>query len=136
MSRAAGRRIALSPPRRVLCDMLHFARHIPSVPVQRRMALAKVVAARAAVAERPSWCAIFTQALALVPAIRPELRRSFLSFPWPHLYEHAESVANVAIERRCGDEDTVFFVPLPNPEAKSLVEIDAKLRRYKEAPLS
>jgi hypothetical protein len=135
MSQPAGRRLPLSVPRRLLCDMLHFARQIPSVPVQRRMRLAPLVAARAAAAPRPTWCALFTKAFALVAAGRPELRRSYLAFPRPHLYEHTASVATVAVERRYGDEDAVFFVPLRKPECLPLAEIDTKLRRYKEQPL-
>jgi hypothetical protein len=99
------------------------------------MRLASLVAARAAAAPRPMWCALFTKAFALVAARRPELRRCYLSFPVPHLYEHAASVATVAVERRYGDEDAVFFVPLSKPERLPLAEIDAKIRRYKEAPL-
>ncbi len=136
MSKYTGRRLSLSPSRRLLCDMLHFARQIPSVPVQRRMRLAPVVAARAAAAPRPTWCAVFTKALALLSAARPELRRSYLAFPWPHLYEHAEAVATVAVERRCGDEDAVFFVPVRKPERLTLSQIDDKIRRYKEKPLN
>lgn len=135
MSQPSGRRLALSLPRRLLCDMLHFARQIPTVPVQRRMRLAEVVAARVAATTRPSWCAVFTKAYGLLAAARPELRRSYLSFPWPHLYEHGVSVATVAVERRFRDEDAVFFVPLRKPERLTFAEIDAKVRRYKEAPL-
>jgi hypothetical protein len=99
------------------------------------MRLAPLVASRAAAVPRPTWCAIFTKAFALVAAERPELRRSYLSFPWPHLYEHAESVATVAVERRYRDEDAVFFVPLRKPERMTLPAIDAEIRRYKEDPL-
>ena len=37
---------------------------------------------------RPSWCAIFTKAYAVVAARYPELRRAYLKFPFPRLYEH------------------------------------------------
>jgi hypothetical protein len=135
MSQPAGRRIGLSLPRRLLCDMLHFAHKIPSVPVQRRMRLGRVAAARAAAEPRPSWCAVFTKAFALVAAGRPELRRSYVSFPWPHLYEHARSVASVAVERRHGDEEAVFLAPVQKPDRHPLAEIDARLRRFKNDPL-
>src|SRR4051794_17294355 len=134
MSQPKGYRLPLSLPRRLICDLLHFARKVPSVPVQRRMRLGAVVAARAAANPRPSWCALFTKAYGLVTADRPELRRAYLSFPWPHLYQHADGVANVAVERRFGDEDAVVFVPFRKPERMPLAEIDARLRRYKEEP--
>jgi hypothetical protein len=135
MSQRTGRRLALSIPRRLLCDMLHFARQVPSVPVQRRLQLARVAAARAIAVPRPGWCAIFTKALALVAADRPELRRTYLSFPWPHVYEHADSVATVTVERRYENEDAVFFVPIQTPGQFSLARIDARLRHCKNDPV-
>jgi hypothetical protein len=115
--------------------MLHFARQVPSVPVQRRMNLARVAAARGTSEQRPSWCSVFTKAFALVAHNRPELRRSYLAFPWPHFYEHAANVATVTVERRYGDEDAVFFVPIQKPEFVALKQIDARLRRCKQDPL-
>ena len=135
MPRVAGVSIPLSLPRRLICDYLHFARQIPSVPVQRRMHLGEVVAARAAARPRPSWCAIFTKAYGFVTAAQPQFRRAYLSFPTPHLYEHPVNVASIAVERKFGDEDAVFFAHIRQPEQLSLAEIDLRLRRYKEQPL-
>jgi hypothetical protein len=135
MPRNAGFNLPLSPPRRLICDLMHFARKVPTVPVQRRMRLAAVVAAREAAATRPSWCTLFTKAYGLVAAARPPLRRAYLSFPRPHLYEHPVNVATVAVERRFGDEDAVFFAPLRQPERLSLPDLDARIRRLKEQPL-
>jgi hypothetical protein len=127
--------LRLSLPRRFICDLLHFARQVPTIPVQRRMDLAAVVRARAAAAPRPSWAAIFTKAYGFVSAARPELRRSYLTFPRPHLYEHPTSVASVAIERRVGDEDGVLFGHVNAAEGHSLTELDLRLRAFKEQPL-
>ncbi len=135
MSQPAGVSIPLSLPRQLICDYLHFARQIPSVPVQRRMKLEAVVAARAATGLRPSWCALFTKAYGFVTAARPPLRRAYMSFPRPHLYEHPINVTSVAIERKFGDEDAVFFAPIRQPETLSLADIDLRLRRFKEQPL-
>jgi hypothetical protein len=135
MHQERGFNIPLSLPRRFICDMLHFAHDVPSIPVQRRMHLADVVAARNAAEPRPSWCSIFTKAYAVVTDANPVLRRAYLSFPWPHLYQHPTNIATIAIERQYQGEDAVFFVHLPHPEKRSLLAIDAKLRRYKELPL-
>ena len=43
-----GLMVPLSRPRRLICDLLHFAAGVPTVPVQRRFALAPLVAARRA----------------------------------------------------------------------------------------
>jgi hypothetical protein len=135
MPSPAGRNLPLSPPRRLIGDLMHFAQKIPTVPVQRRMKLGAVVAARAVAAPRPSWCSIFTKAYGFVAAARPELRRSYLSFPWPHLYEHSVNVATVAVERRFGDEGAVLFAPIRQPEEQALPDLDARIRRLKERPL-
>lgn len=135
MSQPAGVSRPLSLPRQLICDYLHFARQIPSVPVQRRMRLGEVVAARAASGVRPSWCAIFLKAYGFVTAASPVLRRSYLSFPRPRLYEHPINVASVAIERPYGGEEAVFFAHIRQPETLSLVEIDRRLRRFKDEPL-
>jgi hypothetical protein len=135
MDQRTGHNIPLSLPRKFICDLLHFARKIPSVPVERRMDLSRVVAARVAAWPRPSWCAIFTKAYAAVAANRPELRRAYLSFPRPHLYEHPESIASVAVERRFGEEDAVFFGHLRGPNNQGLLDLDAHLRRLKEEPI-
>src|SRR5205085_12534444 len=101
--KVVGRRIALSAPRRIICDLLAFAGAVPSVPVQRRMNVAGVAAARARVAlasDRPGWCAIFTKAYAITALRFPELRRAYLPFPRPCLYEHPHSIASIAVERQ------------------------------------
>lgn len=135
MPQPAGVSLPLSLPRQLICDYLHFARQIPSVPVQRRMNLGAVVAARAATGLRPSWCAIFTKAYGFVTATTPALRRAYMAFPRPRLYEHPINVASIAIERKYGDEDAVFFAHLRQPEQLSLADIDLRLRQFKEQPL-
>src|SRR5438067_1553569 len=99
MPQPAGFNLPLSPPRRFLGDMLHFAKQVPSVPVQRRLNVGRVAEARGRAAPRPSWCAIFTKAYGIVARDWPPLRRSYLSFPTPHLYQHPSTVATVAVER-------------------------------------
>jgi hypothetical protein len=130
-----GRNLPLSLPRRFIGDLVYFARRVPSVPVERRMDLAPVVAARRLAQPRPSWCAIFTRAYGFVAATFPELRRAYLSFPQPHLYEHPANVASVAVERRLGDEDAVLFGHARSPEKLTLVELDTQLRLWKEQPV-
>jgi hypothetical protein len=135
MSRSRGHKIALSLPRRFICDLVHFAKQVPSVPVQRSMHLAELNYARAAASPKPSWCSIFTKALAIVAAERPELRRAYLRFPWPHLFEAYTNVASIAVERKYYDEDAVFFGRIDRPEERSLQELDEKIRHLKNAPL-
>jgi hypothetical protein len=135
MSQPTGFSMRLSLPRRMMCDFLHFASKVPTVPVQRTMNLAQLSDLRNNSTPRPGWCAIFTKAWGVVCARHPALRRAYLSFPWPRLYQHPINVATVAIERPYGGEDALFFHLLTRPEQKSLVEIDARLSCYKDRPL-
>jgi hypothetical protein len=132
---AKGRKVRLSLPRLWICDLLHFAKKMPTVPVERRMDIAATVAARQALAHRPSWAAVFMRAYALVAAEVPELRRAYMSFPRPHLYEFPYSVASVAIERDYKGEKAVFFAHLRSPETQTIDSLDQSLRKYKEEPV-
>jgi hypothetical protein len=130
-----GRWIRLSKPRRFLCDVLHFASKIPTVPVQRRMMLADVAAARSALSDRPGWPAIFLKAYAKVAAEIPVLRRAYVALPWPHIVEYPHSVASVAVERDYLSEPAVFFGRIGNPAVLPIAEVHASIRRFAEAPL-
>ena len=130
-----GRWIGLSRPRRFLTDLLHFAAKVPTVPVQRKMALGEVAAARTAAPDRPSWPAIFLKAYACVAADFAPLRRAYVALPWPHLVEYPKTIASLAVERQFEDEPCVFFGRIGNPETRPLAEIHSKIRHFAEAPL-
>ena len=136
MSLPAGRVLPVSLPRRIVCDLMHFSLKIPTVTIGRVMPLAEVAQARQQASPRPSWCAIFTKAYALAAAGHPELRRSFLSFPRPRLYECACNIAAIVVERRLDTEDTLLLAPLVSPENQSLQELDGHLRGYRERPVT
>ena len=130
----SGRRFGLSLQRRFVRDLLHFARKVPSIPMQRRMNLPDLVAARSA-RRVAGWCAVFTKAYAIVSAARPELRRCYLPFPWGQLYEHPFVVASIAFEREYRGEPGVFFGLVPSPQQLSLPEVEAMVRYYKNTPV-
>jgi hypothetical protein len=130
-----GRRLAVSLPRRFVADLVRAAGRVPLCTTERLFRLADVVDARSAAEPRPGWAAVFTRAYALVAVRRAELRRAYIPWPWPHLYEHPESVASVAVERRYRDEDAVFFTQVRGPENQTLAAIDGHLRRCKEEPV-
>lgn len=130
-----GRWISLSAPRRFVGDLMHFARRMPTVPVQRQVKMAQVVAARAGVPNRPCWPAVFLKAYALVAEELPELRRAYLSLPWPHLREYPSNVASIAVEREYGGEPGVFFGRISRPGRMPLDEIHTRIRTLAEAPV-
>ena len=83
---------------------------------------------------RPSWCAIFTKAYAIVAARRAQRRRAYLSFPRPHLYEHFCTSRQSRLSALHGEE-AVLFAHVRSPEDMPLAELDGQLRRFKEQPI-
>ncbi|MGH6737504.1 MAG: hypothetical protein ACREDY_00450 [Bradyrhizobium sp.] len=130
-----GRMIRLSVPRRMVLDLLYFARSIPTVPVQKRMALGPLMEARAACKERPRWTAIFTKAYALMARDFPEFHRAYVKLPWPHLYEYPHSNATVIVEREYKGEAGLFSISIKEPEHQSLREIARQLETGSTAPV-
>lgn len=131
-----GHKISLSLPRRFICDLLHFAKKVPSVPMQRRMRLGNLISARAACSQRISWSAIFMKAYAIVSAEHPELRRTYMSVLWGHLYEHPKNVCAFSLEREYEGENGVFFAKIHEPEKHSLRELDTIVKYHKNSEIS
>ena len=129
------RTIALSLPRRLVCDLVHFAHQVPTVPVQRTINVAALNAVRAKLQPRPSWCVLFTKAYARVAVEFPDLRRAYLAFPWARLYEHGTNIASVALDRIYQGEPGVFFAHIHSPERLPITEFDKMLRHFKEDPI-
>jgi len=127
--------VPLSPPRRFMRDMLRFAAAVPSIPVQRRMDLGSVTAARAMVPDRPGWPVVFLKGYALVCRDVPALRRAYVRLPWPHLVEYPASVGTVAVEREYEGEPVVFFGRIKDPASLPLHELQAQVQRFAERPL-
>jgi hypothetical protein len=136
MTQPSGRNLSLTRSRRFICDLMHYGVQVPTAAVRRRMQLAPVAAARQAACPRPGWLAIFLKAYSFVAAARPELRRVYVPLPWPHLYEHPLNIASVAFERQVGDEEAIFFAHFRDPHNRGLLEVDADVRRFKEAPIN
>jgi hypothetical protein len=131
-----GRAIELSPMRRSIADLLYFGKKVPSVPVERQIDISAVQAALAKCIARPRWSAIFTKAFAITAREIPELRRTYLSLPFPRLYEYPVSVGTVAIERSFDGELAAFPLLLKDPAARTLIDISHSINHAKSAPLA
>ena len=130
-----GRAIRLSPAKRLVLDVLHFSRGIPTVPVQKRMCIAPLVQARAACGKSPRWTAIFVKAYALLARDFPELRRAYVKLPLPHIFEYRSSVASVVIEREYQGELGIFTQVILNPAARSIDDLAEMLDKGTTLPL-
>jgi hypothetical protein len=130
-----GRMVRLSKPRRLVVDLMYFARALPTVPVQRQMALEAVVSARNGCVNRPPWAAIFAKAYALVGREYPVLRRAYVKFPWPHLCELPVSSANIIFERDYAGEPGLFACLVEDPATMPLGELRAMIELCATEPV-
>ena len=130
-----GSSLPLSLPRRLVCDLVHFARRVPTVPVQRAMNVRRLAELRPHVTPRVGWAALFTKAYALVARDVPELRRAYVEYPWARLYQHPFSTVSLAVERDYRGEPGVFFAHIVRPDAVPLADLEAALRKFREAPV-
>ena len=130
-----GRALRISKARRLVVDLMHFSRRVPSVAVQKRMQLTPIRSAMAACPNRPSWVTVFTKAYAIVCAEYPELRRSYVTIPWPHFYEDRESIAAIGIERELEGELVVLGILLKRPEVTPLHALNDQVRHAQMAPV-
>ncbi len=135
MNKTRGKIIPISPFRNLVIDLLHFSQKVPCVTLDRLMPLGPLRVARELCDPKPMWSSIFIKAYGLVAARQPQLRRTYLDFPWPRFYEHPKNIANVNICRRVGAEDVVMQALIRSPENRSLGELDAILRRHLELPV-
>ncbi|MCS7021043.1 MAG: 2-oxo acid dehydrogenase subunit E2 [Gemmataceae bacterium] len=130
------RTLPWSRPRVYVNDLLHFARQVPSIPVQRECYLGPLLAVRSSLPPpRPPWYVLFIKAYALVAQEMPPLRRAYCAFPRPHLVEYDRSVAAVAVERDWEGEKVVLTVRLKHPERLPLSVLTSRLRWAQSAPL-
>jgi hypothetical protein len=134
MAFLASQRLRLPRSRLLVCDLLHFARQVPLFPLERCFALTDLAELRRRMVARISWSVLFIKAYGFLSAAYPQLRQTYLRWPWPHLYQHAISVANLAVNRAEPDGERLYWGRFIEPEAQTLTELQWRLDRYKTAP--
>jgi hypothetical protein len=130
-----GQTVRLSVSRRFVTDAMRISVRVPTVTAERRMQLGALAAARIQCAGRPSWVAIFTKAFALVADEFPEVRRTFMPYPRPHLYEYPENAAVIMIERIHEGENVIFPFRIRNPGWVPIGQLSEEIRDAKTAPV-
>ena len=130
-----GHCLPLSFARQMVGDVMHASRGIPLVTVERRIFIPEVSAARLRAHPKPGWYPILLKAFAHASMAVPQLRRSLLTFPYPRLYQHACTVASVAVEREVHGEPAVLAFQVRQAECTPLLEIDRLFQRAKFEPL-
>ncbi len=114
---------------------MRLAATVPGVPVERLMDLGAVIAARSALPDRPPWVGIFAKALALTARELPELRRAYIKWPWPHLYEYPVSAAAITLDCEYRGEPCVAFRIIKDPALLPLSTIGQIIHSAKERPM-
>jgi hypothetical protein len=135
MAKQWGRSLPLSPFRRLVADMMCFSRQVPAAVIERRMNLSPLVEARRRCMPRPSWTVLFAKAIGLVARDRPELRRAYMAFPWPRLYEHPSSTVAFNVAREVNGEAVIVQCLIRRPENRSLAELEEIVRYYQDEPV-
>jgi hypothetical protein len=130
-----GTKRKISLPRIFIVDLMHASMRVPFVSLSRPLDIGPFVVARAKATSPPGWAAVFVKAFAIVARDEPVLRTLYVKLPWPHLFELPRSVAMVAVARVEDGEECILPEKVPNPEERTLAEIDAQIRRAKNAPL-
>ena len=129
------RYIPLSLPRSWMRDVVHFGMKAHVMGGSRELNLAPIAAVRRTRKPPISWSAIMVKAIALTAQRWPQLRQSYLPYPWPHIYQHPYGVATIVVEREWQGEHAVFFGHIPAAETMSLREIEHRVRMFKTAPI-
>lgn len=130
-----GRALKLSASRRLVGDLMRFSIKIPRVTVQRQMNLGPLLQARMAQHSRPSWTALFLKGYALLSRETPDLRRAYVKFPRPQLYEFPQSMASIAHEREHDGERVVLLSTIKGPEYRSVAALDAAIKAARSRPV-
>jgi hypothetical protein len=115
--------------------MLHFAMKVPVVAAERTLKVRSLVDARRATPFAPSWYATMLKAYSMVSVRIPELRRAYMPYPWPHLYEHPFSVGSVIVNREFQGEQATFMCPMLHPERLPLTKLHDKLQSLQNDPV-
>ena len=130
-----GTKIRISVGRRLVNELLHHAKRVPSLPLSRECSIPEIAALRMKAMPSPSWMAIFIKAYAVAAQTHAELRRAWIPYPYSHLYQHPHSECAILIEREWEGEPIVLCAKLHCPEQSSLAAIDSHLREFREKPV-
>jgi hypothetical protein len=119
----------------MIADYMWAASGIARVDVTRRVAFDDLITIRKRFLDPPSWTAIFVKGFAIVATEIPELRRVYMTLPWPHFYEYADSTVVVVHERQILDDTGVLPLRFYKPDTVPLGQLSEMIRRAAAAPI-
>ncbi|MFO0863905.1 MAG: 2-oxo acid dehydrogenase subunit E2 [Gemmataceae bacterium] len=116
-----------------MLELMHHAMKVPSLPLARDTDVSALLEVRRKAGV--SWTSVFMKAYGIVGRSMPELRRSYVRWPWPHFYEHPNSECALLIERDYEGESVVLGSKIRGPENGTLRVIDEAIDRYRNKPV-
>lgn len=129
------RRRRIPAARNLVLDGLSFVPRHVYFPVERRMPLAEVAAARSAAAPRVSWSVVWLKAYAAVCVRLPALRTIYLRWPWPQLVESDEVVASLIVNRQDGEHERLCWALFHAPHEHALPALQQELDKFQQEPI-
>lgn len=128
-------RTGIARSRALVTDILRLHQRNPTFAHDRAMPLAELAEARDRATVRISWSALFIRAWGDVSSRHPILRQTWRNFPWPHIFQHQTSVANLAVSRIHDGADWLCWGLIRSPEQRSLTEIQAAIDAFNNEPV-
>lgn len=120
--------------RRLSWDLLHFNKFVPLCAHDRSINLQSLNEDRKNCPSRISWPAIFLKTYACVAADIPELRQTWYSWPWAHIYQHPVSHGVLTVQREYKKAPWLFWGNIPTPNQLSLLEIQHLIDDFTSSP--
>ncbi len=130
-----GIKISVHWTRTLISDIVYYANKVPLCTIEKNINIEAVQIAKSNSLKRIGWTSIFTKAMGLASIEFDELRQSWMSFPYAHLYQHPIPIASVAINRIIDNQEAVVFGMVQKPDAKPLLEINEALHYFKSSPI-
>jgi hypothetical protein len=131
-----GHYVPLSSSRKMVQDFLYASSFQTLATGEKHVRLGDLPQIRELTSPRPSWCAIFTKALATVISRNPRLRRAFVTLPWSRMFQYDENVAGVVVERGYNSESTLLIARVRSPETMSILDLDEAIHKYKNRSIN
>lgn len=118
-----------------MVDYLYFCKKVPSQPISRDCNVQGLVELRKKCQRRIGWTSLMLKTIAHLATREPELRHSYMKWPWGHLYLHPHQVGYVAVSRHVDEEEVLIFHRIEEPESHSLLEIQESISQAQSQPL-
>ena len=128
-------RLLVPRSRALVTDVLRLHRLVPTCAHDRRFQLAELDELRAKMTPRISWPVLFLKAYSVISARQPKLLQSWRTWPFAHVFQHAEPVATVAVNRRYQDDDWLLWGRIQSPQNCSLTQLQTQMDRFAKGPV-